>query len=182
MMGNSRLEKMYTEQVIPGLMKAFNYENPMQVPRVKKIIISMGFGEAARDAKIMEGLAATLGQISGQKAVITRAKKSIANFKLREGMPVGARVTLRHARMYEFLDRLMNIAIPRIRDFRGLSSKSFDGHGNYSMGLTEQLVFPEINYDEIVRVQGMNITIVTDARTDEESRELLRLLGMPFGN
>ncbi len=181
-MGNSRLEKQYKEQVVANLMKAFNYTNTMQVPRLQKIIISMGFGEATRDAKIMDDLAGTLGQITGQKAVITRAKKSIANFKLRAGMPVGARVTLRHDRMYEFLDRLMNIAIPRIRDFRGLSTRSFDGHGNYSLGLTEQLVFPEINYDDISRVQGMNITIVTNARSDEECRELLRLLGMPFAN
>lgn len=181
-MGNTRLEIKYRDQVTPGLMKTFEYKNPMQVPAIRKVVISMGMGEAARDAKVMESLADGLTQIAGQKAVITRARKSIANFKLRAGMPVGCVVTLRRERMYEFLDRLISVAIPRIRDFRGLSARAFDGRGNYSMGLTEQLVFPEINYDAIPRIHGMNITIVTSAKSDEESRELLRLMGMPFAN
>lgn len=176
----SRLHKKYQEEVVPQLVKTFDYQNPMQVPRIRKIVLNMGVGEASRDSKILDQLTGNMTQVAGQKAVITRARKSIANFKLREGMPVGCRVTLRRERMYEFLDRLINVAIPRIRDFRGLSSRSFDGHGNYSMGLTEQLVFPEIHYDDIPTIHGMDISIVTDAKSDDEGRELLRLLGMPF--
>jgi large subunit ribosomal protein L5 len=176
----NRLEKRYREEVVEGLKKRFNYKNAMMVPHVQKIVINMGVGEASRDAKILEGLVENLKMIAGQQPVITRAKKSISNFKLREGMPVGCSVTLRRDRMWSLLDRLISIAIPRIRDFRGLNPNSFDGRGNYSMGLTEQLVFPEIEYDKIPRLHGMDIAIVTSAKNDEEGRELLALLGMPF--
>ena len=174
------LTKRCKESIFPELRKTFSYDNPMQVPRVEKVVISMGVGEAARDAKILEALRDELGIIAGQRPVITKAKKSVANFKIRKGMPVGCQVTLRRRRMFHFLDRLFNVAIPRIRDFRGLAPRSFDGHGNYSLGLTEQLVFPEVDYDSIPRVQGMNITICTTAKTDDEARELLRLMGAPF--
>jgi len=174
------MEGRYREVAVPELTKTFGYKNRLQVPRLDKVVVSMGIGDATRDPKLMEALRDTLGQISGQKPVITRARKSIANFKVREGMPVGCMVTLRRRRMYYFLERLFHVAIPRIRDFRGLSPRSFDGRGNYSMGLTEQLVFPEIAYDSIPRVQGMNITLCTTAKTDDEARELLRLLGAPL--
>lgn len=176
----SRLEKRYREEVVPALQKRFEYKNPMQVPRIEKVVINMGVGEASRDAKLLEGLVENLRAIAGQQPVITRARKSISNFKLREGMPVGCSVTLRRDRMWSLLDRLISIAVPRIRDFRGLNPNSFDGRGNYSLGLTEQLVFPEIEYDKVPRLHGMDIAIVTSARNDEEGRELLALLGMPF--
>ena len=176
----SRLETMYRERIVPEMMKEFGYKNRMQVPRLTKIIINMGIGEGAKNIKLLDGLLENLAQIAGQKPVVTHARKAIANFRIRENMPVGAKVTLRRARMYDFLDRLMSLAIPRIRDFRGMSPRSFDGHGNYAMGLQEQLVFPEVNYDNIPRVQGMDVIIVTTARTDEEGAALLRLLGMPF--
>lgn len=176
----TRIEKLYREKAAPALIARFGYANPNQLPRLSKIVVNMGVGEAARDPKMLEALAQGLAQITGQKPIITKAGKSISNFKLRKGMPVGAKVTLRRHRMYEFFDRLVNIAIPRIRDFRGLSPKQFDGRGNFAMGLTEQLIFPEIEYDKIVRVQGMHVAIATTAKTDEEGRELLRLLGMPF--
>ncbi|MFH1738643.1 MAG: 50S ribosomal protein L5 [bacterium] len=176
----SRLEVLYKERVIPELMKEFGYTNPMQVPRLSKVVINMGIGEGCRDQKLLDALRENLAQIAGQRPVVTRSAKAIANFRLRKDMPVGCKVTLRRTRMYDFLDRLMSIVIPRIRDFRGLSPRSFDGHGNFAMGLQEQLVFPEISYDGIPQVQGMNIVIATTARTDEESAVLLRRLGMPF--
>ena len=176
----TRIEKLYRDKVVPGLIERFSYANPMQVPRLTKIVVNMGVGEAARDQKMLDALADGLAQITGQKPIITKAGKSISNFKLRKGMPVGAKVTLRRHRMYEFFDRLVNIAFPRIRDFRGLSPKQFDGRGNFALGLTEQLVFPEVEYDKIPRVQGLHVAICTNARTDEEGRELLRLLGVPF--
>ena len=176
----TNLEKRYREVAVPELMKTFGYANRMQVPRLEKTVINMGVGDAARDAKMLDALRDGLAQIAGQQPVITKARKSIANFKVREGMPVGCMVTLRQRRMYHFVERLFHIAIPRIRDFRGLSPRSFDGRGNYSLGLTEQLVFPEISYDSIPRVQGMNITLCTTAKTDDEARELLRLLGAPL--
>lgn len=176
----SRLQKMYEEKVRPELQQKFGYKNPMEIPRLKKIALNMGVGEGSKDIKILENLIENLAIICGQRPVMTRAKKAIANFKIREGMPVGARVTLRGDRMYEFLDRLVNIAIPRIRDFRGVSARSFDGHGNYNMGLTELLIFPEVDYDSMPVAQGMNISFETSAETDEEARELLKGLGMPF--
>ncbi|MBI1386866.1 MAG: 50S ribosomal protein L5 [bacterium] len=178
----SRLREEYANRILPEMMKSFGYKNVMQAPRLEKIVINMGLGEAARDAKMLEGLRENLAQIAGQQPVITKAKKSISNFKLREGMNVGLSVTLRRDRMLDFLDRFVNICVPRIRDFRGLSNKSFDGRGNYSMGVQEQLIFPEIHYDGIPRVQGMNICIVTSAKTDEEALALLRLYGVPFRN
>jgi len=176
----NRLQQRYHEQVVPALMKRFEYRNTMQVPRLGKISLNMGVGEASRDIKILDGLRDNLAMIACQRPVITRAKKSVSNFKLRQGMPIGCAVTLRRDRMWGLLDRLVAIAIPRIRDFRGLSTKSFDGRGNYSFGLTEQLVFPELNYDDIPKLHGMDITIVTTANSDEEGRELLSQLGMPF--
>jgi len=161
-------------------MKDFGYKNPMQVPKLEKIVVNMGLGEATSNAKIADVGADELGRITGQKAVVRRATKSIAQFKLRQGMPVGAMVTLRKDRMYEFFDRLVSIALPRVRDFKGVSSKSFDGKGNYTLGIREQIIFPEINYDKIEKIKGMNITIVTTARNDEEGRALLRHMGMPF--
>jgi len=175
-----RLKKLYTEVVVPELMKRFNYKNVNQVPRVQKVVINMGLGAAVQNIKVIDTSVEELKMISGQKPVVTRAKKSIANFKIRAGMPIGCMVTLRKDRMYEFLDRLFNIALPRVRDFRGLNPKGFDGRGGYSLGIREQIIFPEISYDKVERIQGMNITIVTNARTDEEARELLKLLGMPF--
>jgi large subunit ribosomal protein L5 len=163
-------------------MKRFNYTNRMEIPRLDKIVVNMGLGEAIQNVKILDSAAQELSQITGQKAVITKAKKSIAQFKLREGMPIGCMVTLRKERMYEFFSRLVNVALPRVRDFKGVSGKSFDGRGNYSLGLREQLIFPEIQYDKIEKVRGMNIVIVTTARTDEEGKELLKLMGMPFRN
>jgi len=162
------------------MKEKFHYRNPMQVPKVEKVIINMGLGEAIDNIKVLDSAAEEIGMISGQKAVITKARKSISNFKLREGVPIGVKVTLRKDRMYYFLDKLMGVAIPRLRDFKGVSPKGFDGRGNYTLGIREQIIFPEINYDKIDKIRGMNITIVTTARNDEEGLELLRLLGMPF--
>ena len=176
----SRLHERYTKEVIPALAKRFGHENSMAVPRLRKVTINIGMGEASANPKLLDTAAAELGQIAGQKPVITRAKKSIASFKLREGQEIGAKVTLRGDRAWEFLDRLISIAIPRIRDFRGLSPRSFDGHGNYTFGVTEQLIFPEIDYDRIDTTRGMDITIATTARTDDEGRALLAAFGFPF--
>lgn len=176
----ARLKERYREEIGPSLMKKFNYRSPMQLPKIEKIVINMGVGEAAQNPKVLDGAVEDLMRITGQKPVVTRAKKSIAGFKLREGMPIGCKVTLRGERMYHFLDKLINVALPRVRDFRGVSPKAFDGRGNYSLGLKEQLVFPEIEYDKIDKVRGMDIIIVTTAQTDEEARELLAELGMPF--
>lgn len=176
----ARLKLTYKGTVVPELSKRFGYKNPMQVPQVSKVVLNMGLGGATQNIKLIDNAVAELSAITGQKPVVTKAKKSIANFKLRQGMQIGAMVTLRREKMYEFLDRFFNIALPRVRDFRGLSAKGFDGRGSYSMGIREQIIFPEIHYDKVERIQGMNITIVTTAKTDEEARELLRLLGMPF--
>jgi len=178
----ARLKDIYIQEVVPKLMKDFNYKSVMEVPRIEKVVLNMGLGEAIQNVKILDSAAEEIGLISGQKAVITKAKKSIATFKLRQGMPIGAMVTLRKDRMFEFLDRLMNISLPRVRDFKGVSAKAFDGKGNYSLGVKEQLIFPEINYDKIDKIKGMNITIVTTAKTDEEGRALLKYMGMPFRN
>lgn len=178
----ARLKEIYQEKVVPALMKRFNYKNKMEVPKLEKIVINMGLGEAIQNIKILDSAVQELTLITGQKPVITKAKKSIAQFKLREGMPIGVMVTLRKDRMYEFFNRLVNVALPRVRDFKGVSGKSFDGRGNYALGIREQLIFPEIRYDKIDKVKGMNIVIVTTAKTDEEGKELLRLLGMPFRN
>jgi len=178
----TRLKEHYDKVVRPNLMKEFGYKNPLAVPRLEKIVINMGVGEAVQDTKKVDAAAKELTAIAGQKPVITRAKKSIATYKVRENMPLGCKVTLRKDRMYEFLDRLVNIALPRVRDFRGASGKSFDGRGNYALGLKEQLVFPEINYDEVTDVRGMDIVIVTTARTDAEAKALLRGFDMPFVN
>ncbi|ODU22482.1 MAG: 50S ribosomal protein L5 [Sphingomonas sp. SCN 67-18] len=175
-----RLRKQYDERIVKAMTEKFGYSNPMQVPRIDKIVLNMGVGEATQDKKKVEVAASEMELIAGQKPVVTRAKKSVATFKLREGMPIGAKVTLRRERMYEFLDRLITIALPRVRDFRGLNPKSFDGRGNYAMGLKEQIVFPEINYDRIDTVRGMDVIVATTANTDEEARELLRLFGFPF--
>ncbi len=175
-----RLKEKYQKEIVPALTKEFNYRNPMAVPRLKKIVVNMGLGEAIQNAKILDSATVELGQITAQKPVITRAKKSIANFKLRKSMPIGAMVTLRGDRMYEFFDRLTSVALPRVRDFRGLSSRSFDGRGNYTVGLRDQLVFPETDYTKVDKIKGMNISIVTDARTDAEALSLLKHLGMPF--
>jgi large subunit ribosomal protein L5 len=176
----ARLKELFVNEVAPALMKKFNYKSPMQVPRIEKVVINMGVGEAVQNPKALDGAVEDLTLISGQKPVITRAKKSIAGFKVREGMPIGAKVTLRGERMYHFLDKLINVALPRVRDFRGVSPKSFDGRGNYNLGLKEQLIFPEISYDKVDKVRGMDVVIVTSAKTDEEARELLTLMGMPF--
>lgn len=173
------LEK-YKSECVPALQEEFKYKSSMQVPKVEKIILNMGLGEAVQNPKIIEGAVEELTRIAGQKAVVTRAKKSIATFKLREGMPIGCRVTLRGQRMYDFFSKLVNIALPRVRDFRGLSPKTFDGRGNFSMGIKEQIIFPEIDYDKIDKIKGLNITVVTTAQTDEEGRFLLKNLGMPF--
>ncbi|GGE20859.1 50S ribosomal protein L5 [Marinithermofilum abyssi] len=175
-----RIKEKYKDEITPALMKKFEYKSPMQVPKIEKIVINMGVGEAVQNPKALDGAVEDLTLISGQKPVITRAKKSIAGFKLREGMPIGCKVTLRGERMYHFLDKLINVALPRVRDFRGVSPKSFDGRGNYTLGLKEQLVFPEIEYDKVDKVRGMDIIIVTTANTDEEARELLTQMGMPF--
>ncbi len=174
------LKDMYLNECVPALKEEFGYKNAMQIPQIKKIVLNMGLGEAVQNPKIVEGAAAELGRISGQKAIITKAKKSIATFKLREGMPIGCCVTLRGEKMYDFFSKLVNIALPRVRDFRGLSPKGFDRRGNYSMGVQEQIIFPEIDYDQIDKIKGLNITIVTSANTDKEGLSLLRLLGMPF--
>jgi len=175
-----RLREKYTQEVVPALQKEFGYANPMAVPRIVKVVVNMGMGEAIQNPKAMEAAVGDLTKIVGQKPVITKAKKSIATFKLRAGMSIGTMVTLRGRRMYEFLDRFMNLALPRIRDFRGVSAKSFDGRGNYSLGVKEQLIFPEIDYDKIDKIRGLDVTIVTTANTDEEARALLKKLGMPF--
>lgn len=177
---SARLKKIYEEQIAPELKKKFGYANKMQVPRLEKIVINMGVGEAASDGKKIQSAVTDLTAISGQKPIVTHSRKSIAQFKLRTGIPIGCKVTLRKDRMYEFMDRLVNIALPRVRDFRGLKVGSFDGSGNYSMGLKEQIVFPEINYDKIDEIRGMDIIFVTTANTDEEARELLKHFGMPF--
>ncbi len=178
----AKLKEVYQDRVVPALMKRFGYKNGMEVPKLEKIVINMGLGEAIQNIKILDSAVQELIQIAGQKPVITKAKKSIAQFKLRTGMPIGCMVTLRKERMYEFFNRLVNVALPRVRDFKGLSGKSFDGRGNYALGIREQLIFPEIHYDKIDKVKGMNIIIVTTANTDEEGKELLKLLGMPFRN
>ena len=176
----ARLFDYYKAEVVPKLKEKFGYRNPMQVPKVDKVIINMGLGEAIENIKILDSASEEIGLISGQKPVITKARKSISNFKLRAGVPIGVKVTLRRDRMYHFLDKLMGVALPRVRDFNGVSPKGFDGRGNFTLGVKEQIIFPEINYDKIDKIKGMNITIVTTARTDEEGLELLRLLGMPF--
>lgn len=175
-----RLKTKYRGEVLPALIKDFAYKNALQAPKLDKIVINMGLGAAILDAKVMDAAVEELAQISGQKPIVTKARKSIANFKLREGMRIGAKVTLRGDRMYEFLDRLVSIALPRVRDFRGTSPKAFDGRGNYSLGIREQIIFPEINYDKVDHTRGMNITINTTAKTDEEGKRLLELMGMPF--
>ncbi len=176
----TRMQQLYEERIRPSMIEEFGYTNPFAVPKLTKIVINMGVGEATQDKKKVDQAAAEMMAIAGQKPVITKAKKSIATFKLREGMPIGCKVTLRRERMYEFLDRLITIAMPRIRDFRGVPGKSFDGRGNYAMGLKEQIVFPEVNYDKIDKIRGMDIIIATTARTDDEARALLRAFGMPF--
>jgi large subunit ribosomal protein L5 len=178
----TRLQEYYAKSVRPQLMEQFKYKNPLQVPRLEKIVVNMGVGEAAQDSKKMDAAVAELTAITGQKPAVARARKAIANFKLRRGLPIGAKVTLRGARMYEFLDRLVTIALPRVRDFRGLSGRSFDGRGNYAIGLKEQIVFPEINYDKIDAIRGMDIIIVTTAQTNEEAKALLKGFNMPFLN
>ncbi len=175
-----RIKGIYQEKVIPAMMKEFGYKNAMQVPRIERIVVNVGMGEAVQNVKLLESAASELEQITGQKPVLTRAKKAIAGFKLREGIPIGTKVTLRGTRMLEFFDRLVSVALPRIRDFRGISPKAFDGRGNYTLGLKEQLTFPEIKYDDIASIHGMDITFVTTARRNEEAKSLLSLLGMPF--
>ena len=176
----ARLKEMYVKDVAPALMKKFEYKSVMQIPKLEKIVINVGCGEARENSKALDAVVSDLKQITGQAPVICKAKKSVANFKLREGMAIGAKVTLRGDRMYEFLDRLFNLALPRVRDFRGINPNSFDGRGNYSMGIKEQLIFPEIDYDKIDKVRGMDVCFVTTANTDEEGRELLKLMGAPF--
>jgi large subunit ribosomal protein L5 len=178
----SELKQFYEMEVAPKLMERFGFKNPMQVPRLEKIVLNMGLGEAIQNIKILDSATEELRVISGQKPVITRAKRSIAAFKLREGMPIGCMVTLRRAKMYDFYTKLVNIALPRVRDFRGISGRAFDGRGNYSLGIKEQLIFPEIDYDKIDKIKGLNVTIVTTATNDAEGKELLRLMGMPFRN
>ena len=175
-----RLKEIYRTQVIPALMKEFGYKNPMQVPKMERVVLNVGMGEAIQNVKLLEGAASELGVITGQRAVVTKAKKAIAGFKLRQGMPIGAKVTLRGDRMYEFFDRLVSLALPRIRDFRGVSPKAFDGRGNYTLGVKEQLIFPEIHYDSVASIHGMDITIVTTAGTNDEGKALLKHMGMPF--
>ncbi|MBR5519599.1 MAG: 50S ribosomal protein L5 [Clostridia bacterium] len=175
-----RLKDKYLNEVAPALMKKFDYKSPMQIPKIDKVIVNIGCGEARENSKVLDFVCADLAQITGQKPVLTKAKKSVANFKLREGMPIGAKVTLRAARMYEFLDRLFSVALPRVRDFRGINANAFDGRGNYSLGLKEQLIFPEINFDKIDKIRGMNVVICTTANTDEEAKALLELMGAPF--
>ena len=180
-MAKTRLQEKYLSEVAKAMHDKFQYKNVMEIPKIEKVVINMGVGEAVGNSKALESAVADMTQIAGQKPVITKAKKSIAAFKVRQGMPLGAKVTLRGDRMYYFLDKLMNLALPRVRDFRGVSASAFDGRGNYALGLKEQLIFPEIEYDKIEKVRGMDIIIVTTAKTDEEARELLKLLGMPFG-
>ena len=176
----ARLKEYYSNTVVPALIKEFNYKNPMQVPKMEKIVINMGLGEAIQNVKIIDGAVQELAAITGQKPIINKAKKSIATFKLRQGMPIGCSVTLRKNNMYEFFDRLVNAALPKVRDFRGISPNAFDGRGNFSIGLQEQIIFPEIEYDKVEKVKGMNITVVTTAKTDAEARLLLKLMGVPF--
>jgi large subunit ribosomal protein L5 len=178
----ARLKDFYTDEVVKELSTVNSYKNVMEVPRIVKIVVNMGLGEAIQNVKILDSAVAELAAITGQKPIITKARKSIATFKLRQGMPIGCCVTLRRERMYEFLDRLVSVALPRVRDFRGIASKSFDGRGNFALGLKEQIIFPEIDYDKIDKVRGMNIAIVTTAKTDDEARQLLKLMGMPFKN
>ncbi len=175
-----RLKQRYSDEAKKALQEKFGYTNTMEVPRVQKITVNMGLGEAIQNPKIIETASKELAQITGQRPVVTRARKSISTFKLREGMPIGVMVTLRRAIMYEFLDRLVSVALPRVRDFKGVSPKAFDGRGNYTLGIREQIIFPEVDYDNVERISGMNVSVVTTAKTDEEARELLRLLGMPF--
>ena len=174
------LKKLYQDEVAPALMQKFGYKSTMQIPRLDKIVVNVGCSEARENAKVLDAVVSDLTAITGQKAIITKAKKSVANFKLREGMPIGAKVTLRGNKMWEFLDRLFNVALPRVRDFRGISADSFDGRGNYALGIKEQLIFPEIEYDKIDKIRGMDIVMCTTAQTDEEARELLKLIGAPF--
>lgn len=176
----ARLKETYLNEIVPALQKKFEYKNIMQVPKLDKVVINMGVGEAKENSKVLDTAISDLEIITGQKAVVTRAKKSVANFKLREGQPIGCKVTLRGEKMYEFVDRLINLALPRVRDFRGVNPNAFDGRGNYAMGIKEQLIFPEIDYDKIDKVRGMDICFVTTAKTDEESKELLTLMGAPF--
>ena len=180
MANTPNLKKLYQDEVAPALMQKFGYKSTMQIPRLEKIVINVGCSEARENAKVLDAVVSDLTTITGQKAVITHAKKSVANFKLREGMPIGAKVTLRGNKMWEFLDRLFNVALPRVRDFRGISADSFDGRGNYALGVKEQLIFPEIEYDKIDKIRGMDVVICTTAQTDEEARELLTLVGAPF--
>ena len=180
MANTPNLKKLYQDEVAPALMQKFGYKSTMQIPRLDKIVVNVGCSEARENAKVLDAVVADLGRITGQKAVITKAKKSVANFKVREGMPIGAKVTLRGNKMWEFLDRLFNVALPRVRDFRGISADSFDGRGNYALGIKEQLIFPEIEYDKIDKIRGMDIVMCTTAQTDEEARELLKLIGAPF--
>ena len=179
-MGIPRIKEKYEKESVPALKKRFGYKNVMQVPKLEKIVVNVGMGDAVQNAKLMEAVSADLGAIAGQRPVVRRAAKAISNFKLKAGMPIGCMITLRKARMYEFFDRLVNVAIPRVRDFRGISPNSFDGRGNYNLGIGEQIIFPEIDYDKVEKIKGMNITIVTTAKTDEEGFELLKGLGMPF--
>ena len=176
----ARLKEVYSSEVAPALMKKFEYDSVMQIPKLDKIVINLGCGEARENSKVVDSIINDLTQIAGQKPIVCKAKKSVANFKLREGMPIGVKVTLRGDRMYEFLDRFFNLSLPRVRDFRGINPNSFDGRGNYAMGIKEQLIFPEIDYDKIDKVRGMDIIMVTTANTDEEARELLKLMGAPF--
>ena len=176
----ARLKEFYSQEVAPAMMKKFGYKNVMEIPKVEKIVVNMGVSEAVGNPKVLDAAVADLTQISGQKPIVTKAKKSISAFKVREGMSIGTKVTLRGERMYHFMDKLLNVALPRVRDFRGISPKAFDGRGNYTLGVKEQLIFPEIEYDKIDKIRGMDITIVTSANTDEEARELLKLMGMPF--
>lgn len=178
----SRLKERYAKEIAPAMSKEYGYKNVMAIPKLEKIVINIGLGEAIQNSKLLDNAADELSQIAGQRPVITRAKKSIASFKLRKGMPIGCSVTLRGERMFEFLDRLVNTALPRVRDFRGLSTKSFDGRGNYTLGLRDQLIFPEIDYSRVSKIKGMNVCVVTTAKTDDEARTLLRLFGMPFRN
>ena len=176
----SRLKSLYKDEIVDAMIKKFGYKNVMEVPKLDKIVINMGVGEARENAKVLESAMKDIETITGQKAVITKAKKSVANFKIREGMAIGCKTTLRGEKMYDFMDRLVNLALPRVRDFRGVSANSFDGRGNYALGIKEQLIFPEIEYDKVDKVRGMDVIVVTTAKTDEEARELLRLFGMPF--
>ena len=178
----ARLKVKYTEEVAPALFKKFGYKSTMQIPKIEKVVLNVGCGEARENPKVLDAVVSQLSQITGQKAVVCKAKKSVANFKLRQGMPIGAKVTLRGERMYEFVDRLFNVALPRVRDFRGINGNSFDGRGNYAFGLKEQIIFPEIDFDKVDAVRGMDICFVTTAKTDEEAKELLKALGAPFAN